>query len=321
MADHNFIQVLDPGVLVTIQDEGRLAYQSFGVPVSGAMDWFALRVANRLVANPSHAAGLECLAGSILLECEEDVLVAGAGCGCRLVVNDEEYPLWLAVRVRGGMQFGLKPSGEAGCWGYLAIAGGIAVPPVMGSRSTFLRGKFGGLKGRALQAGDLIPLGHPVENIHLLAGRNFSPAALPGYANHVVVRVVESAQAANFSTEDWNTFCSQEYQVSGQSDRMGYRLAGALPLSLANADVISEGMLPGIIQVPGNGQPIVMMSDCPTTGGYTKIAAVARADLPLLTQVEPGTGSVWFRKVSIPEAEVAYRQIVLGIDQFIEEEG
>lgn len=301
------LRVERAGLLSTVQDLGRLGYQRFGVPVSGAMDAFALRAANVLVGNGPGAAGLEVGPDGITLTALADGVwaVTGAG-GLLITVNDHPRPLWTALFVRARQTFEvLQP---AGGWAYLAVRGGIAAPVVMGSRATYRRGGFGGWHGRTLQTGDRLPTDPPPDARPYadLAGRTLTAAGRPAYSAAPVVDVVLGPQTERFRAPSVDTFLAGAYAVRVDSDRMGYRLEGpAVPPE--NADLISEGMPVGAIQVPANGGPIVMLADGPTTGGYPKIATVARADLPLVAQCQPGQGRLRFRAVTVAAAQAKYR--------------
>jgi biotin-dependent carboxylase-like uncharacterized protein len=302
------LQVLEGGFLASVQDQGRLGYERFGVPVSGAMDWFALAAANHLVGNPWDAAGIEMAMQGARLAALETCLVAVAGPGFRLSVAGRTYPAWMSVAAPAGAL--IEVLGEGGFWGYLAASGGIATLPVLGSRSTYLRGKFGGLEGRALQPGDVLPLGQPPAGpLSTLAGRALPVDTLPGYAAAPAIEVVRGPQAAMFPEEAFETFFSASYTVGEASDRMGYRLEGAALAPGTLADILSEGLAAGAVQVPGSGQPIVMLADRQTTGGYRKIATVIRADLPVLAQCPPGS-SVRFVETDVSAAQAKYRRLV-----------
>jgi len=300
--------VAEPGPQTTFQDLGRVGYQRFGVPVSGAMDALALRAANLLVGNPAGAAGIEFAYQGPLLVADLDCLVAVCGGDCAVRVDGRNLPGWMGVRVRAGQA--IQPVvGSRALWGCLAVAGGFAVPPVLGSAATYLRGPFGGLDGRALRAGDgLFSQAEgrcPVE----FGGSRFSSMDWLRCSQDIQVRVVPGPQLDWFGEEGLGALQQNQYTVLPESDRMGYRLGGP-PLPRRAGDLLSEGMLFGSIQVPPNGQPVIMMADSPTTGGYPKIATVIRADLPWLAQLRPGSGKVRFAVVSVEAAQQAYRDLI-----------
>ncbi|HPH94244.1 MAG TPA: biotin-dependent carboxyltransferase family protein [Anaerolineaceae bacterium] len=297
------IEVLDPGFFTSIQDLGRRSWQQCGVPISGAMDPLALASANTLVGNPAGAAGLEWTLGGLALRAHEDTLVAAAGRGFRLEINGWEIPLWMSAVVRRGWTVRVYHTGSG--WGYLAFSGGLAVPEVMGSRSTYIKGGFGGLDGRFLQAGDLVDL-NPASPSPELAARSLPVNRRPSYSDDLTIGVIPGPKADAFTSETLAAFYQSTYTISQVSDRMGFCLDGPPLQHISGADILSEGTLPGCIQVPGNGQPIVLMRDCQTTGGYTKIATVIQADLPLLAQLPPGSGQVRFKPVTLETAHALH---------------
>ena len=223
--------------------------------------------------------------------------------------------MWRAALARRGEVIQFSMTGSPG-WGYLAVAGGIDVPPVMGTRSTYLRGGFGGLDGRVLLPGDHLPVtGELPPGWQSLAGRHIPLDLRPPYAAQVSLPVILGPQADAFSEAGLRTFLSTEFGVSPTSDRMGYRLAGSPVEHRGGADLLSEGIAAGAVQVPADGQPIVMMSDRPATGGYPKIATLARVGLPLLAQALPGVGQVRFHTIRVEEAQAQYRRLVGGIEE------
>jgi biotin-dependent carboxylase-like uncharacterized protein len=247
--------------------------------------------------------------------------VAGADLGLR--VNGQPLPTWMSVYVRQGwtIEFGGRRNG---CYAYLAVAGGISTPRVMGSRATYLAGGFGGLEGRALKAGDLLPVGAVPGGGHLAAraGRRLPEHLRPQYGDQPDVPVIAGPQEEAFSPGGLEAFYSGKYNVSATADRMGYRLQGP---EIAHEDrrggaepggIVSDGIPLGAVQVPAGGQPIVMMADRQTTGGYAKIAVVASASIPLLAQCLPGKSSVRFERTSVEEAQRRYRQLQGGLERW-----
>ncbi len=300
-----------------IQDAGRPGWERFGVPPGGPMDWVALRAANDLVGNPPEAAALELALGALALESTTDTLIALTGAGFQLSVDGISMPSWSAVRVRAGQYIQAAPLPTApGMWAYLSIIGGIDTPPVLGSRSTYLRGQLGGLEGRLLQPGDLLPVRHVTPDWSL-AGRRVPPQARPAYGAQITARVVLGPQEAWFTPEAVLRFLSEAYTLSRLSDRMGSRLEGPRLERARGGDLLSEGMVTGAIQVPPDGQPIVMMLDRPATGGYPKIATIIRADLPLVAQLRPGEGCLCFQAVTIEEARLAIHQTRILIENIL----
>jgi antagonist of KipI len=306
------LEVIDISGLATIQDSGREGWRRFGVPASGPMDLFAFSAANALAGNSLDFAVVEIGLGEIAFRVLQDCVIAVAGAGYNLAVYLWEFPLWSSFFVRGGWTIRFHKI-DNGMWAYLAIAGGVQTQPVLGSRSTYLRGAFGGLEGRQLQVGDRIPTGKPLYALDRLAARTLPIEARPSYSDHPVIDVVMGPQMKYFSNENIQTFLSSDYSVSLTSDRMGYRLEGPPLTQRGKTELISEGMTFGAIQVPASGQPIVMMADCPTTGGYPKIGAVTSADLPLLAQCVPNKSKIRFRETTIAKAQRKYHVLMNGL--------
>lgn len=277
------ITVLRPGLFTTIQDRGRWGHQAIGVPVGGAMDLVAHRVANALVGNGPDAATLEATLVGPELRLEHDATLAAAGADLSLTVDGHSVPFHRAIRGRAGsvIRFGNRRSGART---YLAFDGGIAVPPVLGSRATHVRSGMGGLMGRALAAGDRLTLGAARE------GRGAPAAGAPGPApsGGAVVRVLPGPQEEFFAGEALTLLQRTRFVVSSQSDRMGYRLEGGRVPRLSDAEMISDATVAGAIQVPPSGEPVLLMADRQTTGGYPQMATVITADLPLVAQLAPG---------------------------------
>ncbi len=308
------LEVLEVGGLGTIQDRGRLGWRRFGVPLAGPMDRFAFDAANLLVGNDPSAAALEIGAGDLTLRAQYDCLIAVTGAGYEVAVNIWTFPLWSSYFVRGGWVIQLTKSGF-GMWAYLAVAGGFDVPPVLGSSSTYLRGRFGGIEGRSLQPGDVLRGTAPRLPLMELAGRTVAPEARPAYGPSPTLQVIPGPQYDDFHADDASTFFSSAYTISASSDRMGYRLGG--PALRGGSDLTSEGMAIGSIQVPAGGQPIVMMADCATTGGYPKIACVTSASMPLLAQCTPGQDELRFRRTTVNAAQAAYRGMMEALQHGI----
>lgn len=310
-----------PGLLTTVQDLGRYGFQKYGVIVSGAMDGFALRAANLLVGNPEDAAGLEITMIGPKIRFEHTALISVCGGDLTPMLNGRPFPLWRTVLVPKGsvVTFGKM---KLGCRAYLAVAGGIDVPPEMNSRSTYLRAGIGGYLGRALKAGDLLPVGEPTyigsQLLALLARSadkesgavsrwSAASSLLPAYTLNPEIRITAGAQYGDFTAESRENLESRDFSVLPQSDRMGYRFKGS-PLKLEQpAEMLSTAVTFGTVQVPPGGDPIVLMADRQTTGGYPVIAQVAAVDLPLLAQVNLGA-TVRFRLISLEEAQDLYLQ-------------
>lgn len=293
------LEVITPGLLTTIQDRGRHGYQAFGMPVAGAVDEFALRVANILVGNPEGAAALEMtlLGPKLKVLAPVKVALTGADLGAR--INGAEFPRWETVAVNPGDEISFTAARE-GCRAYLAVAGGIDVPEVMGSRATYLRGKIGGIDGRALKAGDVLSAGSLQER-NLPTGTRLAEGLIPKYSSAITLRVIPGPQDDHFTEAGLETFFQSEYTVTTEADRMGYRLQGPTIEHKEGADIISDGIPLGAVQVPGHGLPIVMLADRQTTGGYPKIATVCSVDLSLIGQAKPGD-TVRFATIGREEA-------------------
>ncbi len=279
-------RVVAPGWLTTVQDLGRIGAQRYGMPVAGAMDPPALRLANRLVGNRDDAAGLEVTIQGPTLLCEVDALVAVTGGDLSPTLDGRHLPLWTSFDVRRGQRlaFGARRSGARA---YLAVAGGVDVPSVLGSRATHLASRTGGLEGRALQQGDVLAAG-PRRSRRSVAGRAVPPAVRPTYRTPIDLRLVPGPQRDWFNEEVVALLTTHAYTIGPASDRMGYRLVGPPLAGGADRSMLSEAMPLGALQVPGDGQPILLMADRQTTGGYPVIAVLATADIGLAAQGAPG---------------------------------
>jgi biotin-dependent carboxylase-like uncharacterized protein len=285
------IEIVRPGMYTTVQDLGCLGHRAVGVAVAGAADALSARLANLIVGNPEDAAGLEAtLVGPEIRFTRETVVALGGA-------EFEGLPAWRPVSVPAGTVLQLGAA-RRGCRGFLAIAGGVDVPRVLGSRSTHVRAGFGGWQGRVLRAGDRLPLAEA--NRALRGAWRVDPRMLPAYSSEPVVRILPGAQAAEFSAA-WPDLC---FKVRPQSDRMGVRLEGPAIVRGVASDLVSSPVSPGTIQVPPDGQPIVLLADAQTIGGYPQIAQVASVDLPLVAQLRPGD-TVRFRVITLAEARAA----------------
>ncbi len=302
------LEVLAADGLVTVQDLGRPGWGRFGVPRSGPMDIFAFRAANALAGNPPGAAAIEIGLGDAVIRPTQDCLIAVTGAGYALTSYVWDFPLWVSLLVRGGWTIRLNKSGE-GNWAYLAVAGGIETEPVLGSRSTHLRSGL----GERIKAGDLLPVGRMAYDAQSLAARTLPGRFRPAYSQTPLIEVIPGPQTDRFTADGLQTFFTCAYALSPASDRMGYRLDGPMIEHSGSADLLSEGMTMGSIQVPASGQPIVMMADCPATGGYPKIAGVVSADLPVLAQCFPGQAQVRFRETTVEAAQTRWRELVNGL--------
>lgn len=298
------LRVESPGLLSAVQDEGRWGHQRDGMVVAGAMDPFAAAAANLLVGNPRGAAVIEITLLGPSLRALADVRLALCGGDLSPSIGGPPAPVWKTFTLREGqaLTFGRRRSGARA---YLAVAGGFQVPAVLGSRATFLRARLGGFEGRALKAGDVL---EGVRQDPPRTERGLRPADIPDYAQPAILRVLPGPHSSAFTPSGSDTFFSSTYAVSPQSDRQGYRLSGPAVARVGAADLLSEAMPWGGIQVPPDGSPILLMADRQTTGGYPLVGVVISADLPRAGQLAPGD-SVLFESVTLAEAhEAALRQ-------------
>lgn len=278
-----FLQVIKPGLLTSVQDLGRYGHQASGVPVAGPMDSFSHRLANQLLGNAADAATLEItLIGPELLF-ETDTTIAISGAHFEVTCDDRMVPMGASFGVRGGqrLKFGRILQGARA---YLAVAGGVQTPPVLGSRSTHLVSRMGGMQGRALAAGDRVPI---AANAEARTQRKAPGLTLPT-RGRALLRVVPGPQDHWFERDALRTIAGVSFRISPISNRMGYRLQGPPLPRVHEGELISEPVGLGAIQVPAAGEPILLMADRQTAGGYPKIGHVIAADLPLAGQLAPG---------------------------------
>lgn len=309
------LKVIAPGAHTTIQDLGRHGYQAFGVPVSGALDIVSHRLANRMVGNPDNAPTLEILfQGPVLEVIAESIRVGIAGGGAEIeLVGDRPRNLggWRSILLHRNETFRITRPGEsASC--YLAVEGGFLVERCLGSASTYVRGGFGGLAGRALRTGDLLPLSRERASDKAEIGL-LNP---PGTGRERPIRIVFGPQQDHFTDAALQQLVSAEFVVSKNSDRMGMRLDGPPLRHCGDYNIVSDGIATGAIQVPGSGQPILLLADHQSTGGYPKIATVISADLPIIGRRKPGD-SIHFVPVSVAEAEGLRRNEEVAIQALI----
>ena len=296
------IKFLNGGFLTTIQDMGRTGYQESGMSVSGVMDQRSAALANILVGNDENEGVMEVTLMGPMAEFTADNIIAVTGANLGAKLNGKELPMYQAVQVHKGdsLSFAGMFSGSRA---YVAFAGGMDIPVIMGSKSTNLKSRVGGYEGRKLGAGDEIAFTAPkttLPNMHL---RKIKPDDFT--ATEQVLRVVMGPQDDYFTEKGLDTFLSATYAFTNESDRMGCRCEGEVIEHKNGGDIITDGIAFGAIQVPSHGQPIIMMADHQTTGGYTKIASVISVDLPKVAQSRPGY-KVKFHKVSIEEAQELY---------------
>ncbi|WP_407278538.1 biotin-dependent carboxyltransferase family protein [Aromatoleum evansii] len=302
------LEIIDAGLAVSVQDRGRTGYRNIGVPVSGALDPVLMAAANALVGNPSDVAVLEVgLSGPSLKALSGTVRVGLSGEMGAQLVNTRGQVLKVAPWQTATLFPGdvIRIGGVSHGVGYVALSGGVQVSGQLGSRSTYLRAAIGGVQGRAPKVGDRLQC-DAVRGDPWLEFR----ARAPWHHDTGPIRVLLGPQEDHFTREAVENFLSQPYAVTREMDRMGLRLDGEkLAHNEKGAEIVSDGVAPGTIQVPANGQPIVLMADCQTSGGYPKIATVIRADLPRLAHVRPGD-ELRFVAVSHAEAAAALREQV-----------
>jgi antagonist of KipI len=279
------IRVIKAGMLTTIQDRGRWGLQARGVPVAGPMDPVSHRLANALVGNDAGAAALEITLVGPTLEFEDERVIAVAGAEFEMTLDHRAVPVNapFVVSARSRLRFGAR---RLGARAYLAVAGGIDVPPTLGSRSTHLISAMGGVAGRTLRGGDRLPLGDASRGRGSAAALSQPLVPLPDHRARL--RVLPGPQQDRFSDDALDVLQSGPYVVGHNSDRMGFRLDGPRLTHARGADIISDATPLGVLQVPASGQPILLMADRQTTGGYPKIATVITADISLAGQLGPG---------------------------------
>ncbi|HKQ47915.1 MAG TPA: biotin-dependent carboxyltransferase family protein [Phycisphaerae bacterium] len=304
------IRVIDPGMLTTVQDLGRVGWSGIGVGRGGAADTLSLRVGNRLVGNDDGAAAFEMtlVGGTFEFERDATIVLSGGAVTAQIIGRRDKRPAaeWKPFKIRSGEKLVTGPI-RSGVRSYLCVSGGIDVPQRLGSRSTHLVGAFGGLKGRALRSGDLLEVGGETGRI----GDSHLAAAARAYCESRLsrrsVRAVDGPHLNTFDFQAIERLWTTSFKVSVQSDRTGMRLKGRLGPSTLGGRMPSEGMMPGAVQVPASGEPIVLMVDYPTTGGYPVIACVAAVDLPVLGQVRPRQ-TLRFERVSLAESRSLFAE-------------
>lgn len=308
MANHEVFEVIKPGMQTLVQDLGRRGFQKYGIVVSGAMDSYAFKIANLLVGNSEKAAGLEMTLTGPKLYVKKDCVIAITGADMSPMVNGVHVPMWSTIKIKKGSIIEFGPL-KSGCRAYLAVNGGIDVPLVLGSRSTYLRAKIGGYKGRALKGGDILSIGNDyiVPPSNLINRRRLMNQLVPVYSKDIHVRVIKGPQWDMFNKQSQELFFASEYIISNQSDRMGYRLVGPSLALKTNSEHITDPIPLGSIQVPASGEPIILLADRQTTGGYPKIATVISVDIPKIAQGKPGD-RVQFFSVDMEESHKLLRE-------------
>ena len=299
------ILIKKPGLLTTIQDDGRRGYGNYGIAESGAMDIFSLKSGNALVGNSLNEAALEITLLGPEIEFQNHSIIAITGGNLSPSLNGKSIEMWRTYSIYKGdvLSFG---SCREGCRSYLCFSGGINVPKVLGSKSTYIRGKIGGNNGNKLEANYTLLIGEPIIKKKYFI-RRMKKEFIPTYQKREVVRVVLGPQDDYFTDMGIHTFLSSDFIASSRIDRWAYRFEGpVIEHSKKGADIISDGIALGAVQVPANGNPIVFMSDRPTTGGYSKIATVISVDVSKIAQIKTGD-HVQFKKIDIKEAQKIFK--------------
>ncbi|SES18348.1 biotin-dependent carboxyltransferase family protein [Salipaludibacillus aurantiacus] len=297
------IKIEEPGLHTTIQDTGRYGMQQYGVVPSGPMDPFAFRIANLLAGNAPDDAAIEITMVGPSVRFLENCVIAITGANLSPTLDGRKVPVWGSLYVKKGqeLQFG-KP--KHGVRAYLAIAGGIHTQKVLQSRATYTKAELGGLKGQPLETGDELPgLTLPDTELSKRKGKLLSEKLRPYYQSHHMVRVIPDEQESYFTKEALQTFYTHSFKVTPQSDRMGYRLQGQKIGHKQEAEILSEAVAFGSIQVPADGAPIILMADRQTTGGYPKIGTIITHDLWKVAQLMPGH-TLSFQRSSVEEGHL-----------------
>ena len=299
------IKILNGGLLSTIQDFGRVGFKKFGMPSAGVMDGFSYQISQFLVQNKNPKAVIETTLMGVEIEFLQSMSVAVTGAENELYINGNKVSLWHSHEVNAGdiLKLGVASKGVRN---YIAFSKEMDIKSINGSQSTYLKSGIGGLEGRALRAGDMIDF---LPNHKVYKSLSLPHEEIPYFSQELTVRVVMGPEDGAFSEGGIKNFLGSPYSVSQRSDRMGYRLDGEKIEHKKGADILSNATSFGPIQVPNDGQPIVLMADAQTTGGYTKIATVIKADLYKLAQLGSG-GVIRFKSVSVNEAVMAYEAYI-----------
>lgn len=292
------IEIITPGILTTVQDFGRVGVMKNGFTQNGAMDRYSMTVANRLCGNCDSAPVLEMTVLGVTARFTQDTVICVSGADFGAKINDKPIKRNKAYKINKGDILSMGAA-KSGMRAYLAVAGGIVGEYVFGSASTNLKFAFGGHFGKKLQSGDVLSIGTGAFPLGEIDKWEIPESE---YSKDAQLRVVLGPQNDMFTDEDIRLFLSQEYEVNAQSDRMGIRLSGEPLKSKNGMDIISDGIVFGSVQVPNSGEPIILMADHQTTGGYAKIATVISVDLPRASQLSAGN-TVRFKSVTVEEAE------------------
>jgi biotin-dependent carboxylase-like uncharacterized protein len=318
------LNVLDGGLQTTVQDAGRFGWYHIGMPPAGAMDQFSFRVGNLLVGNRDDAAALEITFAGPVIESSEEAVVAVTGADLRVDLNGTRVAQWVAHRVRPGDRIACGQA-DRGVRAYFCISGGITIPPLLGSRSTYLLARFGGVEGRRLQSGDVLPVGPASPEADALVGRMIPSQFLPKLRREIELRIIMGLCSYRLTEDSVEEFLGAQWEVSSEADRVGYRLRGPVfrfrerqaPFGAGSdpSNVVDVGYPVGSIQVPGGQEAILLMRDAVTGGGYATIGTVIQCDLDLLAQAPPGS-KVRFHAVDLDaaiRARSVYRACISGV--------
>ncbi|MCO4273271.1 biotin-dependent carboxyltransferase family protein [Pseudarthrobacter sp. HLT3-5] len=310
-------EIKNPGLATTVQDQGRSGHYNVGIPQSGSMDQYSAELGNALVGNTVKEAVLECTYLGPVLMTDQDAVIAVAGAPVEVKVNGESRPEWTRLQLNAGdeLSFGVI---QGGTRYYIAVQGGIDVPEVLGSRSTYSLGAIGGFKGRKLQAGDLVPVGSPLDNGKLPEADTVPEEFRPVYAKEQAVRIVLGLYDHRLTDEGLDNLLNGEWNLTPVADRMGLRYSGPgvkwkerkQPFGAGSdpSNIVDAGYAVGSIQIPGGTQPIILHRDAVSGGGYAMVGTVISADMDLVARAAPGT-STRFVAVSQEEALVARREL------------
>lgn len=315
------IRVVHPGQLATIQDLGRPGHAALGVTMSGAADTLSLRIGNRLVGNPDGCAGIEMTFVGGTFEFDEECELAVTGAAADVTLTDESGDaapgaMWRPLTAAAGSRVAIGAV-RGGARAYLCVRGGIDTPPVLGSRATHVSSGLGGVSGRALRAGDVLPIGggRPAAFVAVNQAKNPGPGVIAARA----LRLVRGPHAEQFTPEVSAALVGGEFAVGEKSDRTGLRLTGP-PLRGPSGELITEGMAPGFVQVPPGGELIVLGPDAPPTGGYPVLGAVASVDLPVLGQLRP-RDRVRLEFIDIDRARTLHAERERALGEFVKRVG
>lgn len=289
------IKIINPGMFTTVQDLGRRGYQKYGIPPSGALDSYSLQLANLLVGNDKGEACLEATIAPPTIGFNKETWFSVTGGDWRPKLNGKELPAWKSIPAMKGDKLSFESKGT-GMRVYISFSGGIDIPTVLGSKSTYARAALGGFKGRSLEQGDVLEIRESRKIVSQEIPEEFKPDLQ--FEN---IAVILGPQEDHFSEKGLENFLNSKYTVRSDSDRMGIRFDGPSIEHSDGADIISEAVAGGSVQVPGNGKPIILLSDRQTTGGYTKLATVIKAAGSKLAQMKPGD-EVSFREISLEKA-------------------